>query len=45
MIVIADTTPLNYLVLIHQSHLLPQLYGLEVGLSGYFQNLGVALDE
>jgi len=27
MIVIADTTPLNYLVLIDQSHLLPQLYG------------------
>jgi predicted nucleic acid-binding protein len=27
MIVIADTTPLNYLVLIHQSHLLPRLYG------------------
>jgi len=27
MIVIADTTPLNYLVLIDQPHLLPQLYG------------------
>jgi predicted nucleic acid-binding protein len=27
MIVIADTTPLNYLVLIRESHLLPQLYG------------------
>lgn len=27
MIVIADTTPLNYLVLIQQQHLLPQLFG------------------
>ena len=27
MIVIADTTPLNYLVLIGQSNLLPRLYG------------------
>jgi predicted nucleic acid-binding protein len=27
MIVIADTTPLNYLVLIDQSNLLPRLYG------------------
>ena len=27
MIVIADTTPLNYLVVIEHSHLLPQLYG------------------
>ena len=27
MIVIADATPLNYLVLIHQAHLLPQLFG------------------
>lgn len=27
MIVIADTTPLNYLVLINQSDLLPHLYG------------------
>lgn len=27
MIVIADTTPLNYLVLIHQVELLPQLFG------------------
>jgi predicted nucleic acid-binding protein len=28
MIVIADTTPLNYLVLIDQADLLPQLFGL-----------------
>jgi predicted nucleic acid-binding protein len=27
MIVIADTTPLNYLVLIDHSDLLPRLYG------------------
>ena len=27
MIVVADTTPLNYLVLIHQADLLPQLFG------------------
>jgi hypothetical protein len=27
MIVIADTTPLNYLVLIDQPNLLPRLYG------------------
>ena len=27
MIVVADTTPLHYLVLIEQSHLLPALYG------------------
>jgi predicted nucleic acid-binding protein len=27
MIVIADTTPLNYLVLIHQADLLPKLFG------------------
>jgi len=27
MIVIADTTPLNYLILIHQADLLPQLFG------------------
>lgn len=28
MIVIADTTPLNYLVLIDRADLLPQLFGL-----------------
>lgn len=27
MIVVSDTTPLNYLVLIDQSHLLHELYG------------------
>ena len=27
MIVVADTTPLHYLVLIEESHLLPALYG------------------
>ena len=27
MIVVSDTTPLNYLVLINQSHLLHELYG------------------
>jgi hypothetical protein len=26
MIVIADSTPLNYLILIHQADLLPQLF-------------------
>jgi antitoxin YefM len=28
MIVVADTTPLNYLVLIDEAHLLPRLFGL-----------------
>ncbi len=27
MIVVADTTPLNYLVLIEEAHLLPRLFG------------------
>jgi hypothetical protein len=27
MIVVADTSPLNYLILIDQAHILPELHG------------------
>ena len=39
MIVIADTTPLNYLVLIDQSNLLPRLYGRVLIPSAVYQEL------
>jgi predicted nucleic acid-binding protein len=40
MIVIADTTPLNYLVLIDQPHLLPQLYGRVLIPQAVYDELG-----
>ena len=43
MIVIADTTPLNYLVLIDRDQVLPQLYGrvlIPVAVWQEFQGVG-----
>ena len=40
MIVVADTSPLNYLIPINCDSLLPQLYGRIVVPSGVMQELG-----
>lgn len=39
MIVIADTTPINYLILIDQVHILPELYGRVVIPQAVFEEL------